>query len=120
MRIFHTSWRFFFPDMPDISFNTKGIYKLLNELNINKSPGLNKIPTRVLKCCATEIAPLLQIIFTQSMTSGILPNDWLSANITPIFKKRDRTNPSNCRPISLTDLCCKIMEYIVYHSIMEH
>ena len=51
-----------FPDMPGISFNTEGIYKLLNELNINKSPGPDKIPTRVLKCCATEIAPLLQII----------------------------------------------------------
>ena len=54
------------------------------------------------------------------MTSGILPNDWLSANITPIFKKGDRTNPSNYRPISLTAICCKIMEHIVYHSIMEH
>ena len=37
-----------FPDMPGISFNTEGIYKLLNELNINKSPGPDKIPTRVL------------------------------------------------------------------------
>ena len=109
-----------FPDMPGISFNTEGIYKLLNELNINKSPGPDKIPTRVLKCCATEIAPLLQIIFTQSMASGILPNDWLSANITPIYKKGDRANPSHYRPISLTAICCKIMEHIVYHSIMEH
>ena len=92
----------------------------MNELNINKSPGPDKIPTRVLKCCATEIAPLLQLIFTQSMTSGILPNDWLSANITPIYKKGDRANPSNYRPISLTAICCKIMEHIVYHSIMEH
>ena len=32
----------------------------------------------------------------------------------------DRANPSNYRPISLTAICCKIMEHIVYHSIREH
>ena len=54
------------------------------------------------------------------MNSGILPRDWLSANITPIYKKNDRTNASNYRPISLTAICCKIMEHIIYHSIIEH
>lgn len=47
--------------MPDISFNTEGIYKLLNKPDINKSSGLGEIPTRVLKCCASEIALLKQI-----------------------------------------------------------
>ena len=54
------------------------------------------------------------------MLSGVLPNDWLSANITPVFKKGDKGNPSNYRPISLTAICCKIMEHIIYHSVMEH
>ena len=94
--------------MPDISFNIEGIYKLLNELNTDESSGPDKIPSRVLNCCATEIAPL---IFTQSMSSGILPNDWLSTNITPIFKKifkkGDRANASNYRPISLMAICCE-------------
>ena len=54
------------------------------------------------------------------MNSGVLPSDWLSANITPIYKKNDRTNASNYRPISLTAICCKIMEHIIYHSVMEH
>ena len=54
------------------------------------------------------------------MSSGVLPNDWLVANITPVFKKGDKKNSSNYRPISLTAICCKIMEHIVYHSIMDH
>ena len=56
------------------------------------------------------------------MNSGVLPSDWLSANITPIYKKNDRTNASNYRPISHTTICCKIMEHIIYHghSVMEH
>ena len=106
--------------MPNISFHVEGIYKLLNNLNIYKSPGPDEIPTRILKFCATEIAPILQIIFTQSMTTGNLPDDWLTANITPVYKKGNRSTPLNYRPISLTTICCKVLEHIIYHHIMEH
>ena len=60
------------------------------------------------------------ILFTQSFNSGELPNDWLTANITPVFKKGDKSNPSNYRPISLTSLCCKLMEHILCHNIMNY
>ena len=37
--------------------------------------------------CSVEIAPILTVIFTQSLNSGNVPEDWLTANVTPIFKK---------------------------------
>ena len=73
--------------MPTISLNVEGIYRLLNDLDVNKAPGPDKIPNRILKYCATKIAQILPVIFNQSLTSGNLPDDWLTANITPIFKK---------------------------------
>ena len=76
-----------FPIMPNISLNVEGIYKLLNDLDVDKAPGPDKIPNRILKYCATEIAQILQVIFIQSLTSGNLPEDWLTENIMPIFKK---------------------------------
>ena len=81
-----------FPAMPDISFSSDSIFELLCELDPNKSPGP---PSIALKHCAAEIASILQIIFTQSMSTGIVPSDWLTANITPVFKKNNRSNPSN-------------------------
>ena len=60
------------------------------------------------------------MIFTQSLNSGNLPEDWLTANVTPIFKKGDRANATNYRPISLTSIFCKLLEHILYHSITEH
>jgi len=108
------------PSMPDISFSTEGIFKLLCELDITKSPGPDAIPSIVLRHCAAQIAPILQVIFTQSMSTGIIPGDWLTANVTPVFKKNDRGNPSNYHPISLTSICCKVMEHIIYHTVMEH
>ena len=56
------------------------------------------------------------------MNSGTLPDDcnWLSANITTVYKKNDvdRANVSNYRPVSLTAICCKVMEHIIYNSFM--
>ena len=106
--------------MPTISLNVEGIYRLLNDLDVNKAPGSDKIPNRILKYCATEIAQILQVIFNQSLTSGNLPDDWLTANITPIFKKGNRSSPLNYRPILLTVVCCKVLEHIIYHHIMDH
>ena len=54
------------------------------------------------------------------MSTATVPSDWLTANVTPIFKKNNRSNPSNYQPISLTSICCKVMEHIIYHSIMKH
>ena len=77
-----------FPIMPNISLNVEGIYKFLNDLDVDKAPGPGKIPNRILKYCASEIAQILQVIFIQSLTaSGNLPEDWLTANIMPIIKK---------------------------------
>ena len=54
------------------------------------------------------------------MNTGSIPKDWLSANITPVFKKGDKSKPNNYRPISLTSIYCKILEHILYHHIMDN
>ena len=45
-----------FPAMPNISFEVEGIYKLLNKLNLYKSPGPDNVLTIILKYCAAEIS----------------------------------------------------------------
>ena len=39
---------------------------------------------------------------------------------TPIFKKGHSTDVSNYRPISLTSLCCKVMESVIKDDILDH
>ena len=50
------------------------------------------------------------MIFTNSLEQGKLPNIWKSANITPIYKKGNKSNPLNYRPVSLTSVLGKILE----------
>ena len=109
-----------FAPMSAISISSRGIQAQLDNLDPNKAQGPDKIAPFVLKNCAAEIAPMLEIIFNQSLNTGVLPSDWLTANICPVFKKGSRNIPSNYRPISLTSSCCKIMEHIIFHAIMEH
>lgn len=66
------------------------------------------------------LADPLCIIFNKSFNSGIIPQDWRNANITPIFKKGSKADPGNYRPISLTSIICKIMESIVKDRVVEH
>jgi len=46
------------------------------------------LTTYQLKFSSIEIAPVLTVIFTQSLNLGNLPENWLTANVAPIFKKR--------------------------------
>ena len=109
-----------YPQIGSLQFSINGIYNVLNKLSTNKSAGPDKIPNFILKLCSLDIAPVLCVIFTQSLKNWSLPNDWLSGSIVAIFKKGNRNLPSNYRPISLTSTCCKVMEHIIFHFIMDH
>ena len=54
------------------------------------------------------------------MHDGIVPGDWRKASITPVFKKGQKYQCSNYRPISLTCVVSKLMENVVCSSIMNH
>ena len=54
----------------------------------------------------------------------ILSQHWanvsLLAGVVPIFKKGEKYKPSNYRPVSLTCICCKLLEHVVVRNIMTH
>ena len=107
-------------DMDKIEITEPGITKLLSELNADKAPGPDELPNLLLKNAAKEISPFLTDIFDHSIKSGKLPDEWVEANVAPIFKKGDRHTASNYRPISLTCVCAKLLEHIICKSIMTH
>ena len=108
------------PDMDSICVTTAGVAKLLRSLQTHKATGPDGIPTHLLKITAEEAAGALQLIFQASLTQGSVPSDWKKAHIVPVFKKGDRANPANYRPISLTSVCSKVMEHVVHSGIMKH
>ena len=108
------------PTMPEISITTSGISKLLQNLNIHKAMGPDQINAKILRELQDILAPTLEIIFNHSLNTGIVPSDWKMANITPLFKKGDRSQPNNYRPISLTSIVSKLFEHILSSNIRKH
>ena len=45
--------------------------------------------------------------------------DWRNANISPVFKKGDRHQAENYRPVSLTSISCKLLEHILCNHILK-
>ena len=54
------------------------------------------------------------------MQTGDVPQEWRDALIVPLFKKGNRSDPCNHRPVRLTSVVCKVMERIVKDNVVEH
>ena len=106
--------------MEPIDFTEHGVMKLIKALDPSKARGPDNIPTRVIKEAAAELTPPITRIFQLSYNTASVPDDWKTAAITAIYKKGDKTKPSNYRPVSLTSVTCKMMEHVIHSSIMRH
>ena len=106
--------------MPQIQISVKGIEKLLKSLNPHKAAGPDKFKPIILQTLHAELAPILQVIFQKSLDSGKLPHIWKEANVSPILKKGDRSDPANYHPIPLTCVLCKVLEHIVKSTLTKH
>jgi len=93
---------------------------LLSGLKVHKASGPDQVPARLLKEVAGVVAPAMTLVFQASLHQGAVPSDWSYALVTPLFKKGNRSEASNYRPISLTSIACKCLEHIINHHIMSH
>ena len=59
-------------------------------------------------------------IFSKSVETGEFPAELELANVTTIFKKGDKSDPGNYRPISLTSVLGKLLETILRDKIVAH
>lgn len=89
------------------------IFLIIKSLSNNKAPGYDNITPTVIKSISTSIVHVLVYIFNLSLSSGEFPEKLKKAIITPLFKKNDKYNPSNYRPIALLSIFSKILEKIV-------
>ena len=76
--------------------------------------------TTLLEELSVEISPILIILFNKSVTTCIVPSDWRTAHVSPVYKKGQKYNPENYRPISLTCICCKLLEHLIVKHILSH
>ena len=74
-------------EIRDIEISQEDVQSRLEKLNVNKSCGPDNIHPFVLQRTASEISVPLTKIFKLSLSMGECPDDWRSANVTPIHKR---------------------------------
>ena len=98
----------------------EAVLQKLQSLKADKSPGNDSIYPVVLREVAKDISGPLVRIFQCSLDTGVVPEDWKKANVTPIFKGGKKSLAENYRPVSLTSAVCKVLESLLRDNITEH
>ena len=70
------------------NFSTEEEQAKLQHLNLFKSSGPDMLHPRILRALENKLARPLTHRFNNSVETGIIPEDWKSAKVTAIHKKR--------------------------------
>ena len=114
--------------LPGITFNTNNrlesfpitlqeIKDIISVLQPKKAHGPDTISVTMIQLCGEHLCIPLKIIFQNILKTGIFPDRWKEANITPVHKKNDKQIVSNYRPISLLPIFAKIFERIIFKNL---
>ena len=55
--------------------------------------------------------------FFSCIESGIFPTEWILTNVVPIYKRDDKPNVKNYRPVLLLPIFVKRFERLIYNKI---
>ena len=93
---------------------------MLCKLDQTKSTGVDGVHPHVLKEYSESISIPISLLFIKCFESGVIPDIWKMANITPIIKKCLRTDALNYRLVSLLSILIKLMEKLIREEMSMH
>ena len=86
------------------------VKQYIENLDTRKATGLDGIGAKILKQCGDFIVLPITSIINNSIRTGIFPDKLKEAKVIPLYKRADRSDPNNYRPISILPTISKIFE----------
>jgi hypothetical protein len=100
--------------------STYEIEKVINSLKTKNTCGYDEISNRIIKLTAPYIISPLTYICNAVLSTGVSPDRLKYAIVKPIFRKGNKQEISNYRPISLLTSSSKIIEKLIYARLHAH
>ncbi|ELT87500.1 hypothetical protein CAPTEDRAFT_40823, partial [Capitella teleta] len=101
-------------------FSVDDVASVLLHLDVSKACTPDDIAPIVLKECGLALAPSLAVLFNTMLYTGSVPENWKLANVIPVFKKGDKQDVANYRPISLLCIVSKVMERCIFNYLCNY
>jgi hypothetical protein len=109
-----------YPPLVFKTFSTQELLSIIRSIQTKNSSGYDEISTKLLKISANYVCSPLTYICNKSVLTGIFPERLKYSTIKPLYKKGDKTDPSNYRLISLLTSFSKVIEKALYNRLIEY
>ena len=109
-----------FPSIKIIPITEAEIKSIIRALKPKNSSGYDEINSKIVKTCVSDISHPLTFICNHSLYKGIFPDRLKIAVVKPLYKKGDRKNIANYRPISLLTVFSKVLEKALHSRLSQH
>ena len=91
----------------------KEIEVALSNLDSKKSTGHDLIPPKILKSVSRELPQPLADLYTRCIELCDWPLHWRKGDWVPVFKKDNKQDIKNCRPVTVPTVIGKVFEQLL-------
>ena len=96
------------------------VLELMLKLSNKKATGPDGISSKLIKISAPVIVSSITKIFNSLISTGIFPDEWKLARVTPVHKNGSPSDENNYRLISIIPIVAKLFEKIIYDQCYKY
>ena len=100
--------------------NENEVHKIIKNLKVRKTCQGSDIPTKIIKLNIDLFSSFICQNFNYCISIGKFPNELKHADVIPVHKKKDKSDKTNYRPVSILPNISKIYEKIIYNQLYEY
>lgn len=105
---------------PGLMFMTQeNIKECIKSMKVKNCEGHDRIPQRIIVDGVDHLTAPITNLFSLIYMQNKIPQQWLMAKVNPIFKKGNKNNIENYRPISNLCSISKVFEKVILKRIMQ-
>ena len=96
------------------------VLTLISKISTTKSSGMDNVSSRVLRDFLTLASREITWLYNNIIDTGIFPDKWKIATVTPIPKVTNASCPNELRPISILPVPGKLLEKYITISLENY